>query len=116
AARAVSASSNRSLISRSSVAVIAGYYNTGDNKLQRNRASGGPGSTIAHRAVHRPHEDIHREAFDGEGGEAKVAGQGHFEDFDPLHDWHRVVPFCARPVIPELPQPAAQKAAQYKID
>src|SRR6185436_4901773 len=61
-------------------------------------------------------EDVEREALERESGEAEVAGQRHLEDLQPLHDRHAVDPFCARPVVPELPEDAAEKAAQHEID
>src|SRR5581483_878094 len=97
AARAVSALSNRSLISRSSMAVMWPYLTRALAKHQSNKGE-------------------HREALQRERRKAQIPGQRHLEDLDVLHDRHRVVPFCTRPVIPELPQHAAQQSAQQEVD
>src|SRR5581483_2008546 len=97
AARAVSALSNRSLISRSSMAVMWPYLTRAMAKHQSNKGE-------------------HREALQRERRKAQIPGQRHLEDLDVLHDRHRVVPFCTRPVIPELPQHAAQQSAQQEVD
>src|SRR5262245_3432425 len=53
-------------------------------------------------------EDIHRETFERERREAQIADDRHLEDPDSLHEWDGVVPLRVRPVIPELPEHAAQ--------
>src|SRR5581483_1787360 len=98
---AASTWSNLSLISRSSVAGMA-------NRLQRNR-SARPGKEAAN-------EDIHGEALDRERRETEIAGQRHFENPDVLEDWDRVNPLRPGPVVPELPQESAEKAAAYQVD
>src|SRR5262245_35484387 len=60
-------------------------------------------------------EDIHRETFERERREAQIADDGHLEDPDSLHEWDGVVPLRVRPVIPELPEHAAQHSARRQI-
>src|SRR5262249_37145880 len=64
-------------------------------------------------AAERPDEMIHREGVQREGGEAQVDGHRHLEDLDGREDRHPDVPPLADgPVVPELPEHAADEAGQ----
>src|SRR5204863_6679053 len=74
------------------------------DSLQRN---GPPGP-----AKQRSNKDIHGEALERKGRKAEVTGQRHFEDLQILHDWDGVLPLGASPVVPELPERAAERSAE----
>src|SRR5271170_248115 len=56
--------------------------------------------------------DVHDETIQSEGQEAEETGRGHFKYFPALKHRKDVKPFCGRPIIPELPQPAANPAGE----
>src|SRR5438552_12880173 len=112
ASRAASTLSKRSLISRSSVAVMTVYLIAGSGKLQRNRTAE---RTVRLQPSYRAQEHVHRETLERERPETEIARHGHLENLEVLHDRHRVMPFRARPVIPEFPQHAAQASAEQQV-
>src|SRR5437660_2172956 len=116
AVRALSVLSNRSLISRSRVAVMRGpTLRAAAHKLQRNHAAELSARGVCPADHHRSRKHIHREAFARERGETEITGQWHLENLDVFHDGDGVVPLRARPVVPDLPQEAAQEPAEREI-
>ena len=61
-------------------------------------------------------EDVEREAFEGEGGEADEAGEGHLEDAVAVEDGKDVDPAGGCPVVPEFPKETAGGAAEQQGD
>ena len=57
---------------------------------------------------------IHRETFQGEGGEAEETDDRHLEDLHVGEDRDGVIPFGRRPEVPELPQEPADQSAYEK--
>ena len=67
----------------------------------------------AERPERRPHEMIHRKDLERERREPEIAGDGHLEEADGGEDRHaHVLPLGQRPVVPELPEEAADDAGQ----
>src|ERR1700729_3289320 len=56
--------------------------------------------------------NVHHEAVQGKGKEAKKAGRGHLENFPALKHREGIKPFCGGPIIPEFPEPAADPACE----
>ena len=52
---------------------------------------------------------VHHEALEREGEKAEIARSRHLEDFPLLEHRKYVAPLGRRPVVPEFPQPSADK-------
>src|SRR2546426_976964 len=59
-------------------------------------------------------ELIHRITFQREWGKSQQAKNRHFKVFRMACKWNRVDPFPARPVVPKLPEEAANHTGNKK--
>src|SRR5208282_1455163 len=57
---------------------------------------------------------VHRKALERERQEPQIAGRGHLKYLGFLKDRKSVMPFCPGPVVPKLPEPAANPSGEKK--